>query len=75
VGATVAAGATDATAHKQERANMNLRFELKLIPELRASIDTWRRQQPELMNRADAARMLIAEGLKAAAQEATLSVA
>ncbi len=41
------------------------RFELRLPPELGDEIDQWRRQQPDLPSRAEAARRLIEAGLKA----------
>jgi hypothetical protein len=40
------------------------RFELRLPPDLGAGIDEWRRHQPDLPNRAEAARRLIEAGLK-----------
>jgi hypothetical protein len=42
------------------------RFELRLPPELGDEIDNWRRQQPDLPPRAEAARRLIELGLEAA---------
>ncbi len=44
------------------------RFELRLPPELGDEIDAWRRQQPDLPPRAEAARRLIELGLQAAQQ-------
>jgi len=41
------------------------RFELRLPPELGDEIDQWRREQPDLPPRAEAARRLIEMGLKA----------
>jgi hypothetical protein len=41
------------------------RFELRLPPELGDEIDSWRRQQPDLPPRAEAARRLIELGLEA----------
>ena len=41
------------------------RFELRLPPELGDEIDAWRRQQPDLPSRAEAARRLIELGLQA----------
>lgn len=41
------------------------RFELRLPPELGDEIDGWRRQQPDLPPRAEAARRLIELGLQA----------
>jgi len=43
------------------------RFELRLPPDLGDEIDAWRRQQPDLPARAEAARRLIELGLRAAA--------
>jgi hypothetical protein len=42
-----------------------MRFEIKLTPVLKAQIDDGRRKQPELVNRAEAARQLIEAGLMA----------
>ncbi|MCK8786758.1 hypothetical protein M0638_20510 [Roseomonas sp. NAR14] len=42
------------------------RFELRLPPELGDEIDRWRREQPDLPPRAEAARRLIELGLEAA---------
>lgn len=42
------------------------RFELRLPVELGAAIDDWRRQQPDLPPRAEAARRLIEIGLSKA---------
>lgn len=47
-----------------------MRFEIKLPPVLKDAIDRWRRQQPELTNRAEAARLLIEAGLAATAKPA-----
>jgi hypothetical protein len=41
------------------------RFELRLPPQLGDEIDRWRREQPDLPPRAEAARRLIELGLKA----------
>jgi len=41
------------------------RFEIRLPPELEDKIDEWRRGQPDLPPRAEAARRLIEAGLKA----------
>lgn len=41
------------------------RFEIRLPPELADGIDAWRRQQPDLPARAEAARRLIEVGLNA----------
>ena len=41
------------------------RFELRLPPELGDEIDRWRRNQPDLPPRAEAARRLIEAGLQA----------
>ena len=46
------------------------RFELRLPPELADQIDAWRRSQPDLPPRAEAARRLIEVGLKAEAGKA-----
>jgi hypothetical protein len=40
------------------------RFELRLPPQLGDEIDRWRRDQPDLPPRAEAARRLIEHGLK-----------
>jgi hypothetical protein len=45
------------------------RFELRLPPELGDEIDEWRRGQPDLPPRAEAARRLIELGLEAAKTE------
>jgi hypothetical protein len=45
------------------------RFELRLPPELSDEIDRWRRDQPDLPPRAEAARRLIELGLEAARAE------
>jgi hypothetical protein len=42
-----------------------MRFEIRLPDALREAIDAWRRDQPELTNRAEAARLLIEAGLAA----------
>jgi hypothetical protein len=42
------------------------RFELRLPADLGDQIDNWRRQQPDLPPRAEAARRLIELGLEAA---------
>jgi hypothetical protein len=42
-----------------------MRFEIKLPPSMKEQIDRWRREQPELVNRAEAARLLIEAGLQA----------
>jgi hypothetical protein len=42
------------------------RFEIRLPPELGDEIHAWRRAQPDLPARAEAARRLIELGLKAA---------
>jgi len=47
--------------------NKPIRFEIRLQPELSIKIDEWRRQQPDLPSRAEAARRLIELGLVAAA--------
>ncbi len=39
------------------------RFEMRLPPELAEGIDRWRREQPDLPSRAEAARRLIEIGL------------
>jgi hypothetical protein len=39
------------------------RLEIRLPPDLAARIDRWRRDQPDLPNRAEAARRLIELGL------------
>ncbi len=44
------------------------RFELRLPPELGDEIDEWRRRQPDLPPRAEAARRLIERGLQAERQ-------
>ncbi|MCE2580763.1 hypothetical protein LDL36_20390 [Komagataeibacter sp. FNDCR1] len=44
------------------------RFELRLPPALGDQIDEWRRQQPDLPTRAEAARRLIQLGLEATKQ-------
>jgi hypothetical protein len=41
------------------------RFELRLPPDLGDEIDDWRRKQPDLPPRAEAARRLIVAGLRA----------
>src|SRR6266576_2060707 len=41
------------------------RFEIRLAPELEDRIDEWRRSQPDLPTRAEAARRLIEAGLGA----------
>jgi hypothetical protein len=48
------------------------RFELRLPPELGDEIDDWRRKQPDIPPRAEAARRLIEFGLKAATKEDAL---
>jgi hypothetical protein len=40
------------------------RFEIRLYPDMADAIDAWRREQPDLPNRAEAARRLIEMGLK-----------
>jgi hypothetical protein len=45
------------------------RFELRLPPDLGDRIDLWRRDEPGLPNRAEAARRLIELGLEAARQK------
>jgi metal-responsive CopG/Arc/MetJ family transcriptional regulator len=40
------------------------RFELRLPPELGDEIDDWRRKQPDIPSRAEAARRLIEIGLE-----------
>jgi hypothetical protein len=52
------------------RRSRTMRFEIKLPPVLKDAIDRWRRQQPELTNRAEAARLLIEAGLAATAKPA-----
>jgi len=47
--------------------NKPIRFEIRLQSELSVKIDGWRRQQPDLPSRAEAARRLIELGLEAAA--------
>jgi hypothetical protein len=42
-----------------------LRYELRLTPEQWAEVDEWRRRQPDLPNRAEAIRRMIAIALKA----------
>lgn len=58
-------------ARGRERAGMPerkpTRFEIRLPPELGDAIDDWRRQQPDLPSRAEAARRLIELGLAAPA--------
>lgn len=46
------------------------RFELRLPPELGARLNRWRGRQPDLPNRAEAARRLMEIGLKAEEAEA-----
>lgn len=46
------------------------RFELRLPPELGDQIDEWRRLQPDLPARAEAARRLIELGLEATKEKA-----
>jgi hypothetical protein len=46
------------------------RFELRLPAELAEGIDRWRREQPDLPNRAEAARRLIELGLASIALNA-----
>lgn len=47
------------------------RFEIRLSPDLADQIDEWRRHQPDLPNRAEAARRLIESGLQASKAKAT----
>jgi len=47
------------------------RFELRLPPELGDEIDQWRRQQPDLPPRAEAARRLIELGLASSVRDDT----
>jgi len=41
------------------------RFEMRVSEELLASIDEWRRQEPDIPPRAEAIRRLVEAGLKA----------
>jgi len=43
-----------------------IRFELRLQPKLSRQIDEWRRQQPDLPSKSEAARRLIEIGLESA---------
>lgn len=49
------------------------RFEIRLPPELGDAIDEWRRRQPDLPTRAEAARRLIEAGLAATAETGRLA--
>jgi hypothetical protein len=49
----------------RDEENMSERVNLAMPLDLRRSIDDWRRGQPDLPNRADAARRLIIRGLAA----------
>ena len=44
------------------------RFELRISEELLASVDEWRRQEPDIPPRAEAFRRLVEAGLKALAK-------
>ena len=48
-----------------EDTDKSIRFELRLSTPLQAALDDWRRHQPDVPNRAKAARRLIEIGLLA----------
>ena len=59
------------TAVTEEDTSKATRFELRLPASLGASIDRWRREQPDIPSRAEAARRLIEIGLEAARADGT----
>jgi hypothetical protein len=46
-----------------------MRFTIILTTVMRDAIDRWRRAQPQLVNRAEAARQLIASALRAGGED------